>query len=211
MGAIMKYQQIVFDVDGTLVDTEYAVLHSLQDTIRTLTGRTTPLEELTFALGITGEDALKQLAFPDIPGALSLWIDYLEKYSNSTNVFQGMEETLCALSQKGCGLGVVTSRIRNNFELEFKRFPIRKYFDIIVCADDTTEHKPTAGPLLKYMELSGCGRSQILYVGDSRYDRECARNAGVDFALAGWGSRLKNTDAEYCLSTPAELVSVLLS
>lgn len=205
----MKYQHIVFDVDGTLVDTEYSVLHSLQDTIRTLTGREAPLEELTFALGITGEDALKKLAFPDIPGALALWIDYLEKYGNSTSVFPDMEETLRALSQKGCGLGVVTSRIRENFEQEFKRFSIRQYFDIVVCADDTAEHKPTAGPLLKYMELSGCGRSQILYVGDSRYDRECARNAGVDFALAGWGSRLKDTDAEYCLSTPTELIPVV--
>lgn len=120
-----------------------------------------------------------------------------------------MEDTLNALSQRGCKFGVATSRIRDNFEKEFKRFPIRRYFDIIVCADDTTEHKPTAGPLLKYMELSGCDRRQLLYVGDSRYDRECARNAGVDFALAGWGSHLKDIDAEYFLSAPTELLHML--
>lgn len=206
----MKYSQIVFDVDGTLVNTEYAVLHSLQDTVRTVTGKEPALEELTFALGITGEDALKQLAFPDIPGTLALWIDYLGRYDDTVGIFQGMEETLDTLSQNGCMFGIATSRIRDNFEQDFQRFPIRRYFDIVVCADDTAEHKPTAAPLLKYMELSGCSRSQILYVGDSRYDMECARNAGIDFALAGWGSRLKNIDARYQPSVPSDLISIVL-
>lgn len=205
----MKYKQIVFDVDGTLVDTECAVLHSLQDTLKVRTGKTPALEDLTFALGITGEDALKQLAVPNIPGTLALWIDYLERYGDTVRIFSGMEDTLNALSQKGCKFGVATSRIRDNFEKEFKRFPIRRFFDIVVCADDTKEHKPTAGPLLKYMELSGCTRGQLLYVGDSRYDRECACNAGVDFALAGWGSHLKDIDAEYCLSAPNELIQII--
>ena len=77
------------------------------------------------------------------------------RYSGSISVmFNGIADTLGALSQKGCKLGIVTSRIREDFEKEFRRFPIRQYFDIVVCADDTKEHKPTAAPLLKYMELS---------------------------------------------------------
>lgn len=205
----MKYTHIVFDVDGTLVDTEYAVLHSLQDTIKALTGKVTPLEDLTFCMGITGEDALKQLAFQDIPGALEVWFRYLYEYDNTVTIFSGLEETLAALSQKGCKLGVVTSRVREDFEREFQHFPIRRYFDTIICADDTQEHKPTAAPLLKYMELSGTGPSQILYVGDSRYDRECARNACVDFALAGWGSHLTDIEPEYWPAEPMELIKIL--
>ena len=54
----MKYKHIVFDINDTLIDTEYAVLHSLQDTILSLTGKEKSLDELMFALGITGEDAL---------------------------------------------------------------------------------------------------------------------------------------------------------
>lgn len=69
----MKYKQIVFDIDGTLIDTEYAVLHSLQETLRTVTGNTPELRELSFALGITGKDTLEKLHIPDLPFALDLW------------------------------------------------------------------------------------------------------------------------------------------
>ncbi len=56
----MRYKHIVFDIDGTLIDTEYAVLHSLQETVRALSGKEIPCSELIFALGITEIDALKK-------------------------------------------------------------------------------------------------------------------------------------------------------
>ena len=68
-----------------------------------------------------------------------------------------------------------------------------------MCADDTVEHKPASGPLLKYMELSGAEKEEILYIGDSVYDSKCAENAGVDFALAVWGSHTKTTPRELLL------------
>ena len=69
----MKYKHIVFDIDGTLIDTEYAVLHSLQETIKGLSGREIPCSELRFALGITGTDVLKKLEIKDTSYAIELW------------------------------------------------------------------------------------------------------------------------------------------
>ena len=70
----MKYKHIVFDIDGTLIDTEYAVLHSLQETIKELSGRKIPCSELRFALGITGTDALKKLEIKDT--SYDLFVSY---------------------------------------------------------------------------------------------------------------------------------------
>ena len=73
-GGSMKYKHIVFDIDGTLIDTEYAVLHSLQETIKGLSGREIPCSELRFALGITGTDALKKLEIKDTSYAIEICV-----------------------------------------------------------------------------------------------------------------------------------------
>ncbi len=62
----MKYKHIVFDIDGTLIDTEYAVIHSLIKTIIEITGNTPQYASLRFALGITGRKALELLKVPNI-------------------------------------------------------------------------------------------------------------------------------------------------
>ena len=85
----MGYKQIVFDVDGTLIDTEYAVIHSLQDTIRAINGKIISDKELTFALGITGENALRRLGVSDIASALSMWDKNMEKYRDTILYFTG--------------------------------------------------------------------------------------------------------------------------
>lgn len=90
----MQYKQIVFDVDGTLIDTEYAVLHSLQDTVKYMTGTKPKIEKLIFALGITGEDALRQLGMADIPFVLSLWDKNMEKYASRVQVFDNINNLL---------------------------------------------------------------------------------------------------------------------
>ena len=79
----MKYRHIVFDIDGTLIDTEYAVLHSLQDTLRAISGKEIPVSELTFALGITGKDALEILGIKDLSRAQGLWDTYWRGYADT--------------------------------------------------------------------------------------------------------------------------------
>ncbi len=205
----MKYKQIVFDIDGTLIDSEQPILKSLQEMLLSVTGRKYPFEDLTFCFGITGEDTLKRLEIQDIPAAMELWLDALRRHENEMVLYGEIEELICRLAKDGYGLGIITSKPRILFEQDFGKYHISRYFHPVVCADDTLEHKPTSGPLLKYMELSGAAKNEILYIGDSIYDSKCAENAGVDFALAVWGSHTEETPANYYLKNPMDLLSVL--
>ena len=205
----MMYRHIVFDIDGTLVDNEKAILYSLQEALRQIKGKEYSFEELAFCLGIPGEDTLERLNVEDIPAGMDLWIEMLRRYENMTSIHKGIEELLQELTHRGYKLGLASSRSRELLEKDFDKLKISKYFEIKVCADDTAEHKPTAGPLLKYMELSGMGKKEVLYVGDSVHDSQCAENAGVDFALAVWGSHTEETPAEYYLRAPLDLLPIL--
>lgn len=209
----MKYKQIAFDVDGTLIDTEYAILRSLQETVKTVTGRVFEMDSLKFALGIPGRDCLSMLNIneEDIPPALAMWDVNFNKYGDSISIFDGIPELLDALSHSGCEPGIVTSKTMEEFEHDFNRLEIKKYFRVVICADDTLEHKPHPAPLLKYIEVSKTDRRELLYVGDSKYDLKCARGADVDFALAAWGSSTAKTDALYYLRHPLDLLSIINS
>ena len=202
------YKHIVFDVDGTLIDTEFAVLHSLQDILKDVLGQKFSLKELEFTLGITGENALKQLKVTDIQKTLELWNEKLELYKDKVVVFEGIKDLLQTLTKREYQLGIVTSKTRNEYKVEVTPFELDKYFDIIICADDTSNHKPNPEPLLKYLELSQVDLKEIIYIGDSIYDYECATSANIDFAFAKWGNKRQNIDAKYILESSMDLLNI---
>lgn len=204
----MKYRHIVFDVDGTLIDTLYSTTKALQDVLLAATGKLYPLEALTFSYGIPGIDTLRQLAVEDPWGALKQWEDKLEDYREHDHVFEGIPGLLAALHQAGFGLGVVTSRTRAEFDIDFAKLDIARYFQTVICADDTEGHKPLPDPLLKYLERTGCARDGALYIGDSVYDQQCAASAGVDFGLAGWGAT-EEREAPWVFRVPADVGAML--
>lgn len=203
------YKHIVFDIDGTLVDNEKAILCSLQEVLRQTLGKEFSFEQLAFCMGIPGEDTLERLNVENVPAVMDLWVEALRRYESMVSIHVGIEELLQELSDRGYKLGLASSRTRELLEQDFGKLKINKYFETKICADDTTEHKPTAAPLLKYMELSGVGKDEVLYIGDSVHDSQCAGNAGVDFALAVWGSHTEETPAKYYLRTPLDLLPVL--
>lgn len=208
-GVKMKYKQIVFDIDGTLIDNEKAIIYSLQDALLKQAGKQYAYEQLTFALGIPGEDALERLGVTQIPEVMQVWVENMQQYEDLVSVYEGIAELLKHLSEAGYGLGIVSSRTREMYKQDFCKFDISRYFTTVVCADDTVGHKPTADPLLKYMELSETAEHEIIFIGDSIHDSQCAQNAGVDFALAVWGSHTEDKPADFYLKKPADLLSVL--
>ncbi len=206
----MNYKHIIFDVDGTLIDTKYSILHSLQELILQLRDTHMPLEDLTFALGITGIDALKRLDVEDLSAALLLWDQLSKKYQNTICVFEGMKEVLLSLRSQSYQLGIITSRTIAEYEESVIPLGLDPYFDLCIRADDTITHKPTAAPMNAYLAKAQVDKSSVLYIGDSIYDMQCAKNAGADCALALWGChKPEGIEATYYLKQPTDLLLLL--
>lgn len=85
-----------------------------------------------------------------------------------------------------------------------RSFGINGYFKTIICTNDTDEHKPAPARPITYMELANCNKNELLYIGDSAYDTECAMRVGPDFALAGWAAS-KELNAPISFAAPHEV------
>lgn len=206
----MRYKHIIFDIDGTMLDSEYADLTALQRVIRELHGKEYEIPELQFALGIPGQVALTQLGIEDTAKANQLWNGYMNELAHTMRLFDGIRELLMSLKKKGTTLGIITSKNRTEYRNDFMPFGLDSYFDRVITVEDSIAPKPSPEPMLAYIAQTGATPREILYIGDTRYDRECAVSAGVDFGLAMWGCRsVQPIDATYCFATPKDILHTL--
>jgi len=165
-------------------------------------------EETRVELGLMIEDS-KRLS--------DLWIERVKLYSSSIKPFDGIMAVIKYLKSKDIKLGIVTSRDRNYITaLDEIASPLptllKPFFRYSISASDVENPKPAADSILKYMELTGAGRDEILFIGDTMSDVMCAHNAGVDFGLAVWGSRINHTvNCAYYFTNPWDIVSTVFA
>lgn len=204
------YNYIIFDIDGTILDTEVAVLSSLQKLLFEEFNKKFRFEELSFVLGIPGEVSLKKLGVSNLEESNTKWNKYLKEYFKHVKVFENIKDTLVKLDEMGISTGIVTSKTKEEFINDFEPFGLANYFKLVVCADDTEKHKPNPEPILKFIERSGADKSKTIYIGDTKYDMECAFSAGIDFALALWGAKSSTgINPTYAFKNPKEILELI--
>ena len=214
-----KYTTVIFDFDGTLVDTNEVVYQSWQHTYRQLRGCEGDEETI---LNTFGEPVAVSAAklFPDyaVEEVLNVYRSYQYDYFEKTvKLFPGMKELLVTLKQKGYKTGLTTSRLRNTTYKGLKKFELEQYFDAIVTADECKRHKPDPEPVLMTLERIGSDPQESIMVGDSRYDMLCAVNAGIDYVQVAWAQALdlsgeaEGVEPDITIESAADLLTVLES
>ncbi|MBU5467935.1 HAD family hydrolase [Virgibacillus sp. MSJ-26] len=203
------FKYVIFDVDGTILDTEKSILKSLQKVLED-EGETYSPNELRFALGIPGKDALKKLNIDNLDRVQSKWSQTVLEFSSEVQVFHGIKEIIETLSQQPIKLGIVTSKTKQEIIDEFDPFGLSHFFDCIISASDTENHKPHPDPLLFCLKELGADKNDTVYIGDSIYDMQSAKSAGIKFALALWGSKtIKGFEtADYILNKPRDILTL---
>ncbi|KAF6655215.1 HAD family hydrolase [Paenibacillus polymyxa] len=204
------FSTYIFDIDGTLINTEEAVLGSLQKMLKVHFNRNVDRHDLTFVLGIPGAVSLPQLGIADFDLGNRYWNNYMTDYRQTIHVFEGIQQLLSTLKELSITTGVVTSKTNQEFQNDFVPFGLAHNLPHIVCADDTKLHKPHPEPLLKFLQISGAREGSSLYIGDTIYDYECARDAGVEFGLALWGCKQPDLiPAKFKFEHPKDVLSLL--
>ena len=203
------YKHLVFDIDGTIIDSAKINMLSLQETVKELRGDVMPLEDLYFSFGIPGVRAMEILGFPKPEKAVQVWIRNYSACAERLGMplFPGMREILERLREKGASLGIITSKLREEYDEHFEKQGLLKLFPWVVTASDTPKGKPYPDPMLEYLRRTGAAPEEVLYFGDTAYDMDCARSAGVDHALVLWGCLSpEGIDATYRLEKAEEIL-----
>lgn len=201
---------MIFDVDGTILDTEKAILNSLQKVLRE-EGKDYQLEDLRFALGIPGKETLRRLNVIDVERVHPKWAQIVLEFSQEVQMFKDIKEIIKVLSESPIRTGIVTSKTKQELIDEFEPFGLNSFFEHTICVDDTENHKPHPEPLLVCLEGLNATKNEAIYIGDSIYDMQCANSAGVKFALALWGSKttIGFESADYVLNAPKDILNII--
>lgn len=211
-----KIDAILFDYDGTLMDTNRVVLESWQHTFRTLEGQERPESEIYKTFGEPIKVTMRRLFHDRDDHALEVYRSWQEdNFTDYIGLFPGVEKMLSQLRQKGVKMGLVTSRTESSTHEGLRNFEISNCFDAIITANQCTKHKPDPEPINLAMEAMGSNPANTLMVGDTLFDLGCARNAGVKSALVAWAVAIDRNDIsdsirpDYYIEHPDEIVELI--
>jgi len=185
-----RYEAVLFDLDGTLVDTLELILASYRYTMEKHLGNVPPDEEWLRTMGTPLMIQLRDFAqtAEQAEAMLQTYLDHNEEHQESLiRSFPGALDAVRAIRAAGYRLGVVTSKLGDNARRELISCGFDGLFDALVSASDVERPKPHPEPVLRGLAAIGAEPAATLLVGDSVYDLQAGRAAGVDTAAALWG------------------------
>ena len=211
-----KYHLLLFDLEGTLANTDEMVVQSFYALYKIHKPRVVrSREELYYFSGPQIRETLKK-EFPDYDLeemreavariSKSLYAPYVTEYPDEI-------ETLKALKEAGYLLGVVTNKGKPLTKYNLELCHLDDIFDVVITADDVAAAKPDPQGIFKAMEVLGIkDKKDVLYIGDNDIDYYSGANAGVDTLLVTWGPReIKSVNkAKYTASSYNEVRKILL-
>ena len=220
------FDPVLFDLDGTVVDTVELIVLSFRHAVRTVLGEDLPDEHITAGVGQPLMTQMERLSPEHARELYDVYREYNHRrHDELIRAYDGIAEALAELKAAGRRLGIVTSKSRDTTAMAFAAVGMRDAFDVVVTATDTQAHKPSPEPILLCLQrlaaltegAAGGGADPALspiYIGDSPVDIAAGKAAGLETAAVAWGvfgrDVLLEAGPDYWLERPAELVGLCL-
>ncbi len=209
---------VLFDLDGTLIDSIELILASYRHTLATLGRPPVPDTEWMRGVGTPLRVQLGQWAESpeDLQTLVATYREYnLANHDQMIRPFPGIAELVGQIRAAGLRTGVVTSKNREGTRRGLQLFGLEEAMDVLVCADDVTRPKPHPEPVKQAVRLLDADPATTIFVGDSIHDLHSGRGAGVLTGAVLWGpfrrEDLEPAAPDFWLETPGDLGRLLQS
>jgi pyrophosphatase PpaX len=211
-----KIDTILFDLDGTLIDTNEIIIKSYQFAFHThFPNVKLSRNEIIDRIGPPLETIFNM--YTNSPFVVSAAIDsyrnYYVKYeANYHSLYPGVYDGVKKLKELGYNLGIVTSKFKQAAMPSFKHYGLDKYFDVFIALDDVKEPKPSAEPVLKALAKFP-GYTGAIMIGDNQGDILSGKNANIYSAGVAWSIKgvphLKEVNPDYMLFSMNDLIKIV--
>ena len=207
----MKYRLIVFDWDGTIIDSASSIAECIRQSARDMNLPVPSVERASHVIGLGLHDSLR-LAVPELqahqyPEFVANYRRHFLAREDSMALFSGMKDVLSEFS-KTHTLAIATGKSRRGLDRALAATGVGPYFAASRCADETSP-KPHPAMLLELMNELGFSKDQVLMIGDTSHDLEMARAAEVDAVAVTYGAHpedgLRACKPLNCFSTVTSL------
>jgi pyrophosphatase PpaX len=211
-----RYDTLLFDLDGTLINSVKLILDSYHHTLRVhgiparsdddwLRGVGTPLR-VQFADWDDGSGKIEEL--------VATYREYnLANHDAMVTVYDGIAEMLQGVRSAGYRTALVTSKNRQGALRGLSLTGLTPYLEELVCVDDVVNPKPHPEPVLKALGLLGAGPERAVFFGDSVHDIQSGRAAGVKTAAVLWGpfgrDDLEASSPDHWVERPSDVRALL--
>jgi len=215
-----RYSTVLFDLDGTLLDSTRLILDSFHHTFAVHGLPAQPDEAFLAGVGtplrIEFAKYLDHRGHPEqIEAMIATYREYnFYHHERMVSAFPGAVACVRALSAANIRLGVVTSKGRHGTKIGLEALTLTDVFEVLVCAEDVTKHKPDPEPVRHAMTQLGVKPADTLFVGDSLHDMRAGRGAAVSTGAALWGPSTKKalapTEPTYFLECFDDVTKLVL-
>jgi pyrophosphatase PpaX len=208
---------VLFDLDGTLIDSERLILASYRHAMLEHLGRVPPEDAWRATIGqpLVVQMAMFAKSEDDVEAMIHTYVTHnLANHDRYVQPFPGVRDTVDAVRESGRVLGIVTSKKRKATRMGLARCELPEaWFEAVVTADDVQRYKPDPEPVLEALRRVGADPDEALFVGDSTHDMKSGRVAGVTTAAVLWGpytrEQLEPTQPDAWLRAPRDLLELL--
>jgi pyrophosphatase PpaX len=209
-----SYEAVVFDLDGTIVDSVELIIVSFQHAIREVLGREISREDSIVWVGRPLREQMEMFSPEHAEELVCVYREFNHReHDRMLKLYDGILHLLDGLQRAGVKVGLVTSKSRYTTQMAFDLTGIESYFDSTVCSDESPGNKPSPEPILFSLAQMGADPRRAAYVGDSPTDMQAAHAAGVAAIAVTWGvfnsGALEAEKPDILVHTIPELAEVL--